>query len=348
MGHAERHAGVAGRDLAGRTVLVTGATDGIGRETALALGRLGARVLVHGRDRRKADRVLEELEAAGAAGGEAYLADFADLDAVRDLAADVRADADGLDALVNNAGGWFTDGRLTDAGVEYTFAVNHLAPFVLTGELLSTLRAAGGDRPARVITVSSEAHRQGSIELDAVRDVADYSGWAAYCRSKLANVLFTRDLSRRLRAAGAPVTANALHPGVVPGSGFARNAPGPIRALVQGVGRLDRLLPFVDSPAEAAATSVYLVAARAVADVSGGYFVDCDRRTPAPAARDDAVARRLWEFSAEAAGADPLPVGASDGDGDGDAATDPNPDLDPDPDPDPDRDPDPGREPPSA
>jgi len=320
MGRAARHAGVDGRDLDGRTVLVTGATDGIGRETAVALGRLGARVLVHGRDRRKADRVLERLETAGATGGEAYLADFSDLGAVRDLAASVRADVDGLDALVNNAGGWFTDGRLTDAGVEYTFAVNHLAPFVLTGDLLPALRAAGGDRPARVVTVSSEAHRQGSLDLDAVRDVSGYSGWAAYCRSKLANVLFVRELSRRLRAADEPVTANALHPGMVPGSGFARNAPAPVRALIRALGRFDRLLPVVDSPAAAAATSVHLVAARGVADVSGGYFVDCDRRTPAPAARDDADARRLWRFSADVAGADPLPA---EGGGTGDADTDP-------------------------
>ncbi|MFB6167481.1 MAG: SDR family NAD(P)-dependent oxidoreductase [Haloferacaceae archaeon] len=288
----EDGAGVAGVDLSDRTVLVTGATSGIGRETALALGRLGAEVLVHGRNREAGEDVARKLDASAGAGA-FRAADLADLDAVEGLAE--WASAFGPDVLVNNAGGYFREGRLTDAGVEYTFAVNHLSQFLLTERLRPDLPDDG-----RIVVVSSEAHRSGSLDLRSVRSVDSYSSWGAYARSKLANVLHAKGLAERLPAGGP--TANALHPGVVPGSGFLRGLPAPFRALAGLAGGL-AAVPFVgvESPAEAAETSVYLAAAPGV-DASGAYFDDCQERRPAAAARDDRAAERLWEWSQETLG----------------------------------------------
>ncbi len=300
----EAIAGVADADLSGRTVLVTGATDGIGRATALALGRLGAHVIVHGRDREKGETVRDRIaETAGSA--ELCLADFASQAAVRDLARAVRADHDELHALVNNAGGFFPAGELTEDGVESTIAVNHLAPFLLTHELFPQVAAAEG----RVVTVSSDAHRPATIDFDSFRSVDSHSGWTAYGQSKLANVLFTRELHRRLRAAGSPVTTDALHPGGVPGTGFARHMPGPVEVLTDAVEALPDVLtgPFVTSVAEGAATPVYLCVTSEAGD--GDYWVDCRRTRPAPAARDPDLARRLWRVSATLTGVDPAAIG---------------------------------------
>ncbi len=264
---------------------MTGATSGIGRATALALGRLGATVLVHGRDRESGQAVVEEL---GDGGHGFRRADFADLTAVEGLAEWARERDP--DVLVNNAGGYFRAARLTDAGVEYTFAVNHLAPFLLTERLRPVLPDDG-----RVVNVASEAHRGASLGFEALRSVDDYSGWRAYRRSKLANVLHARALADRLDGP----TANALHPGVVPGSGFVRNLPAPVRGIVSLAGGLAGV-PFVgvDSPTEAAQTSVYLAAAPGLR-TTGAYFDDCAERTPSAAARDDRTADRLWTWSAE-------------------------------------------------
>jgi hypothetical protein len=292
-GRPEVGAGVADADLSGRTVLVTGATDGIGRETALALGRLGAHVLVHGRDRQKGEAVLDALAATAADGADLYLADFASQSAVRDLASAVRADHDTLDALVNNAGALFRRGRRTEDGLEYTIAVNHLAPFLLTHELFDALEDASG----RVVNVSSDAHRPATVDFESFRSVDSYSGIVAYGQSKLANVLFTRELHRRLRAAGSGVTTDALHPGGVPGTSFGRDLPAPARLATAFLEALPRgLTPFVTSVAEGAETPVYLV----VTDDAGGgdYYVDCRRRRPSGLALDGDLARRLWRVSA--------------------------------------------------
>ncbi|WP_435318716.1 SDR family oxidoreductase [Haloarchaeobius sp. TZWSO28] len=289
-------AGVADVDLQGQTVLVTGSTTGIGRETALALGSLGARVLVHGRDRRAGAETVHALQEQGTS-AEFFRADFASLADVRDFADDVKTTTGELDVLVNNAGGYFRQGRLTEEGVEYTFAVNHLAPFLLTNLLMPTLRAA----PAgRVVTVSSEAHRNGKLDLDGVESLEDYSSFSAYARSKLANVLFTFELARRLDT----VTANCLHPGVVPGSGFMRDLPMPIRKPAQFFGSLLAWVPFapVESVREGAETPTFLAASPEVAAVTGAYFDNCRQRRAAPAARDEDAQRRLWEYSVEAVG----------------------------------------------
>jgi NAD(P)-dependent dehydrogenase (short-subunit alcohol dehydrogenase family) len=295
-------AGVGGIDLSGKTYVVTGSTRGIGRRTALALARLGAHVVVHGRDEAKGKEVVER---AGRTRGSADLitADLSRLSSVRSLADEVRGAVGRIDALLNNAGGWFSEGSLTEDGVEYTFAVNHLAPFVLTAELLPLLAETEG----RVVTTSSSAHRRGGHELttDAVTTVDGYSGFSAYCRSKLANVLFTRELSRRLDVSGTPVTANCFHPGAVPGTGFARGTPLPFRLAARLVSALPEPLQsrLVTTPEEGAETAVML-ASRPSLGVSGEYLKDLRPSNPSEEARDDEKARTLWGTSEALTGAE--------------------------------------------
>ncbi|PSQ42865.1 daunorubicin C-13 ketoreductase [Halobacteriales archaeon SW_5_68_122] len=285
----EARAGVADVDCTGRQALVTGSTSGIGRAAAVALGRLGADVIVHGRDVAAGEHVVEDIEAVGA-DARFVAADFADVAAVQELAETVRAETDGLDLLVNNAGGLFRDGRLTDLGIEYTFHVNHLSPYLLTTELLDHLRPG-----ARVVTTASAAHRGTSLDLDAVRSVDGHSGTRAYGHSKLANVLFSAELARRLEADGREVTANSLHPGAIPGSGFSRFLPGPLPGLVQ----LLEAVPGVTSVEDGAAELLFAGVSPRTADVSGRYFADQQPKTPSNAARDPEAARRLWAFSAK-------------------------------------------------
>jgi len=285
----EQLADVADLDCTGTQALITGSTSGIGREAALALGRLGAGVIVHGRDAEAGRDVVAELTDLGA---EATFveADFADVGAVRELAATVRAETDGLDLLVNNAGGLFRDERLTDLGVEYTFHVNHLSPYLLTAELLDHLRPG-----ARVVTTASAAHRGTSLDLERVQNVDSHSGTRAYSHSKLANVLFSAELARRLEADGREVTANSVHPGAIPGSGFGRFLPGPLPNLVQ----LLEAVPGVTSVEDGAAELLFAGVSPRTADVSGRYFAGQQPKTPSSAARDPEAARRLWAFSAE-------------------------------------------------
>ena len=301
MTRPEQQAGVADVDCSGLTALVTGSTSGIGRETALTLGRLGADVIVHGRDRAAGRAVVDELAAVGS-NATFEPADFADVSAVESLAAAVDDQVDDLDILINNAGGLFGEGRLTDLGVEYTFHVNHLAPYLLTAELLPTLTD-----DARIITTASAAHRGASLDLDAVESVADYSSFSAYQRSKLANIQFSFELARRLERTDRAITANAFHPGAIPGSGFTRFLPGPVSELVGLAGRL----PFVPTPADGAATAVYLAVSSRVDSVSGRYFADCEPTQPTAAARDRTAASRLFGRSAELLDI-PVPLPASD------------------------------------
>lgn len=299
---AEVGAGVENVDLSGRTVLVTGATDGIGRETALALGRLGARVLVHGRSPEKGEELLDALDETDADGAELFLADFATQERVHELAAEIARKYDRLDCLVNNAGGLFTDGRLTDDGIEQTFAINHLAPFSLTADLYGLL--AENSRDGRVVVVSSDAHRGASMNFERLRTIENdsYSAWTAYRRSKLANVLFTYELADRAEA----ITANCLHPGAVPGSGFGRDLPAPIRAGLSLVEAVPTPFsgPFVESVVEGAQTPVYLAASPEVANTTGEYFKNCKRARSSSASRDERTQRRLWDVSVELSGTD--------------------------------------------
>ncbi|WP_435125124.1 SDR family NAD(P)-dependent oxidoreductase [Halobaculum sp. D14] len=289
----ESLAGVADVNLSGRTAVVTGATSGIGRETALALARLGADLVVHGRDAAAGERVVAAAEDVGA--DAAFLsADFADPVAVDGFADAVRAHTPTVDLLVNAAGAHFSDGRLVDCGAdraERTFAVNHLAPFRLTRRLRDVVADDG-----RVVVVASRLHRRADGSFD-VRSVDGYDGFAAYCRSKLANVLFADAAAERL---DGPAVASC-HPGFVPGSGLWREASLPVRVAVGALAALPNVLTpgVVDTAAEAAATPTWLAASQRQAAIhpGGGYFVDCEPAEPSDVARDDAVREDLWALS---------------------------------------------------
>ena len=282
-------AGVPSADCTGMVALVTGSTNGIGRAAARALGRLGARVIVHGRDREAGTAVVRSIEEEGRE-ATFVAADFTDPGEVRALAESVRAQTDGLDLLLNNAGGLFREGHLVGPGVERTFHVNHLAPYLLTANLLSHLREG-----ARVVTTASDAHRGAQLDLDRVRTVDGYSGMGAYAHSKLANVLFASELARRLDATGRSVVSNSVHPGFVPGSQFGRFLPGPLAGLFRMIG----LVPGTSSVADGAAELLHVAASPSTADVSGRYFSGQSPATPTEAARDPAAAERLWTRSAE-------------------------------------------------
>lgn len=275
--------------LTGRTCLVTGATRGIGRATAAALARMGAVVILHGRDQDLVHTVCGEVAAStGNSRVSGVVADFASLRDVRRLAREISRLHDRLDLLVNNVGIGAIRRETTIDGFERQFAVNHLAPFLLT-KLLLELRQL---RPAaRIVNVSSMAHRSGTLDFDDLNwERRKYKGLQAYSDSKLANILFTRELARRLEGTG--ITANCLHPGVV-----ATN-------IFSGMGWAGRLFGFVARPwllsaEQGAETSVYLAASPEVARVSGKFFDKCEATEPAPAANDDAAAERLWTVSEE-------------------------------------------------
>ncbi len=272
--------------MQGKTVLITGANQGIGKASALELARRGAKVVLVSRNEAKGKAALEEVRAA--ANGEAPLllvADLASLADVRRLASDFRKQHDKLDVLLNNAGLIVPTRQTTADGFEETFAVNHLAPFVLTGELVDLLKKTPG---SRIVNVSSEAHRRGTMHWDDLELREGYGSFKAYSQSKLANVLFTYELSRRLEGTG--VTANCLHPGVV-GSGFGQTYKGAFSILV----RLGK--PFLLSNEAGARTSVYLASSPDVVGVTGKYFDKCKPSRSNAVSYDEASWARLWEVS---------------------------------------------------
>lgn len=279
-------------------ILLTGGTSGIGRAAAPRLAADGATVVITGRNRAAGEAVAEEIAAAHAAAeGRFIRVDFAEFDAVRDLARTIRRDYDRLDALVNNAGLASDDRVLTPDGIERTFAVNHLAPFLLTASLASRLRESA---PARVVTTSSAMHRQGDLaDLEATVAGEDYDGWMAYADSKLANVLFTWELADRLADAG--VAAAAFHPGWVPSTGLFREASTSTRLVTGIAGTVARVAPVgpLESNATAGAALADLVTER---DLEPGSPVYVDRRRraePVATAWDAELRERLWERSAE-------------------------------------------------
>jgi NAD(P)-dependent dehydrogenase (short-subunit alcohol dehydrogenase family) len=278
--------------MSGEVCVVTGATSGIGRATAAALAGRGAQVVLVGRDRRRAEAAAAEVAAAGGPAPRLEIADLASMGQVRALADRLGA-LERIDVLVNNAGLMAGQRRVTADGYDEVFAVNHLAPFLLTNLLLGQLTGAG---PARVITVTSDAHASARLDLDDLQLERGWEGWRAYAGSKLANILFTRELARRL--AGTAVTANCAHPGLVR-TRFGREIRGPMRVGVT----LAR--PVMLSPRRGARTIVYLATSPQVAGATGGYYVKSRRREPSPAARDDAAARRLWRLSEELTGLAP-------------------------------------------
>jgi NAD(P)-dependent dehydrogenase (short-subunit alcohol dehydrogenase family) len=261
-----------------KTLLITGATDGIGRETARQLLTKGFRILVHGRTLEKANNVLAELLREQPTGqAEAVYADLATMQQVLALVEQVKSKTEVLDRLINNAGVYEQKRRLTEEGLEYTMAVNHFAAFLLTHELLPLLKKAP---EARVITVSSIAHESGRLDLNDLSFATGYSAYGAYAASKLANVLFTVALAKRL--AGTSVTANCLHPGVIS-----------TKLLHKGFGIGGA------SVATGARTSVYLASAEEIGSISGQYFVDCRPTKASRTARNAEFAEALWQATEE-------------------------------------------------
>lgn len=273
-------------DMAGKVVMVTGATNGIGKQTALALARMGATVIVVGRSRARCDATIATLSAeTGNNALEAMVADLSSMAEVRRLAAEFKAKHARLHVLINNAGAIFMRRETTADGYERTFAFNHLSYFLLTNLLLDVLKASA---PARVVNVSSEAQQAGRIDWENLQGAKRYTGFGAYALSKLANVMFTYELARRLEGTG--VTANVLHPGFVR-SGFGHNNG----ALMRLAMRLVQV--FALSPEQGAQTSVYLASAPEVEGITGKYWIRCKPARSSPASLDEADWARLWQIS---------------------------------------------------
>ena len=276
-------------NLMGKICLVTGATSGIGKVTASVLASRCAEVIVTGRSLEKIENTVQEIKSETGNGAvHGLLADFSDLDQVRDLAGNFKALFSRLDVLVNNAGSFFNTRRETQYGVEKTFLVNHLAPFLLTNLLLDTIQASG---EARIVNVSSDAHRYGSINFDDLGFKKGYVGMKAYARSKLANILFSYELVRRLGE--SRVEVNALHPGHVATDIWRNDFSfiGPALKKVMGM--------FALTPEEGADNTIYLASSPDVAGVTGKYFVKREPAQSSPLSYDEDLAKRLWEISEE-------------------------------------------------
>jgi NAD(P)-dependent dehydrogenase (short-subunit alcohol dehydrogenase family) len=272
--------------MQGKTVLVSGANQGIGKATAMALAAKGARVVIVARNGDKGRAALAEIQAAGPAAAELIVADLSSQEQVRRTAAEFKARHDRLDVLVNNAGVFVPERHTTVDGLEETFALNHLGYFLLTRELLDVLQSTPA---ARVVNVSSEAHRSAKMLWDDVQfEKTRYRSMKAYGQSKLANVLFTYELARRLEGTG--VTANCLHPGVI-GSGFGHTYGGALSVLLK-VAR-----PFLLSAEEGARTSVYLASSPEVAGVTGKYFSKCKPVPSNTVSYDVPSQQKLWSLS---------------------------------------------------
>jgi NAD(P)-dependent dehydrogenase (short-subunit alcohol dehydrogenase family) len=276
--------------MSDKVCVITGATSGIGEVTAARLAADGARTILVARGRDKGERVVHAIEANGGK-AELVVADLASFADVRRAAKEILATCPRLDVLVNNAGAIFMNRTLTADGLESTFAVNHLAPFLLTNLLLARLRESA---PARIVNVASRAHRGGRIDFDDLERKRSYKGLNAYAQSKLCNILFTYELARRLE--GSRVTANCLHPGVI-ASGFGKNQPGLFELGVRLVA------PLLTSAEKGARTSLYLAESKDVEGVTGKYF-DSDTREvrSSSVSYDVAAQKRLWDVSEKMVG----------------------------------------------
>lgn len=282
--------------LAGKTILITGATRGIGEVAAVELAKLGATIVAVGRERSRMDATAAAIRAASGRAPDTLLGDLSSQADVRRLAGEFRARYDRLDVLVNNAGAVFTSRHESRDGIEMTWALNHLSYLLLTNELLDLLKASG---PARVVSVSSEAHRGARIHWDDPEGKRGFNAWGAYGQSKLANILFTVELARRLE--GTRVTANCLHPGFV-ATGFGKNNGG-LWQWLMGLAQLAAI-----SPAEGAKTTIYLASSPEVAAISGRYFDKSKVAVPSAEAQRAADATRLWELSERMVGISPAPA----------------------------------------
>jgi NAD(P)-dependent dehydrogenase (short-subunit alcohol dehydrogenase family) len=274
--------------MQGKTCLVTGATSGLGAHAALELAKLGARVIVGGRSATKCAERAEEIRRVTGGRAEIAVADLASMEEIRRMASDVAGKFDRLDVLVNNAGTYLFERTLTVDGFEKTFAVNYLAPFLLTNLLLDRLRASPS---ARIVNVSSMAHVDGAIDFDNLQGERRYERLDAYARSKLALLMFTYELARRLQ--GTSVAANAIHPGVVATELGSEGGPGAwLRVRVRNLTKRSML-----TPAEGGRYLVHAASAPELEGVSGRYLDQGRDTRSSPASYDEAAARRLWDIS---------------------------------------------------
>jgi NAD(P)-dependent dehydrogenase (short-subunit alcohol dehydrogenase family) len=277
--------------MKGKTVVITGGTSGIGEVAAEALAQMGARIILVARNRSRADATLARLRRGGpGAAHSTYLADLTRLAEMKRVAAEIANREPPIDILINNAGALFGTRRLTEDGLEYTFALNHMAYFVVTEGLRERLLVSGG---ARIINTASAAHQRATLDFDDLQSANGFRATKAYSRSKLCNILFTRELARRVHDTG--VTANCLHPGFV-ATRFADESGG----LISRFAWLAKF--FAISPAEGAQTIIYLASSPEVANMTGKYFYKCRPTTPSAAALDDRAALALWQRSAALAG----------------------------------------------
>jgi len=273
-----------------KTVLVTGASSGIGQATAVGLAKLGARLILQGRTPSRCAEALDAVRAVAKADVDFIEADLSTAEGVASLAEQTAKLTDHLDVLINNAGVTMLSRETTSEGFERTFAVNHLGYFRTTGQLLPLLQKATS---ARIVNVASEAHRFGTLDLDDLDNEKNFSGMRVYGQSKGANLLFNVELARRL--VGSNITTNALHPGGIR-SNLGRGQ-GPLLNLVHSVVSL-----FLKSPEEGAKTSIFLASAQELEGVSGRYFAKCREKQAAGHAVDPARAKQLWELSEERTG----------------------------------------------
>ena len=275
----------------GKTVVIRGGTSGIGEIAAERLALMGARIVLIARNQFRGEVTLARLyERAPGLDHTVHYADLARLPEMKRVAAEIANKEPRIDVLINDAGAMFSSRRLTEDGLEYTFALNHMAYFVVTEGLRERLLASS---PARIVNVSSAAHQGARLDFDDLQSAKGFGAMKAYSRSKLCNILFTRELARRLHGTG--VTANCLHPGFV-ATRFGDQSGGVISRFV-GLAKL-----FAISPEKGAETIIYLATSTAVTETTGEYFYKCRPITPSQAARDDRAALLLWERSAALAG----------------------------------------------
>lgn len=275
------------KELDGKIFLVTGATEGIGKAAALAFAKEGASLALVGRSRDKTERTVGELKAASGNGNiESLIGDMSSIAEVRAVAQKFRDTHDRLDVLVNNAGAVFKEYAVSADGLEMTFALNHVGYFVLTTALLDLVKQTPG---ARIVSTSSGAHMTGKVDLQTIAKRNGKAGFSAYADSKLANILFTRELARRLE--GTSATANCMHPGFVQ-TGFGLNNPGWMASLIKVSGSL-----FARTPEKGAETLVWLATSAEAGQHNGQYFHDKKVARISKRAQDDALAKGLWQLT---------------------------------------------------
>ncbi len=279
-----------GQWIRGKTCMITGATSGIGRSSALELGKMGAQLILVCRNRERGEELLREIQSNGNSEVELMIADLESQAQIRKLAADFLATKTPLHVLINNAGVFNLKRKTTSDGIEEVFAVNHLAYFLLTMLLLDRIKESA---PARIINIASDLHRRATVKFDDLGGERSYGGMSSYGQSKLGNILFTYELARRL--AGIGVTVNCVHPGAV-ATNLAKNNGAVAKIVWKLIGA------FMKSPDDGARTQVYLASSPEMEGVTGRYFIDSKEARSSAESHDAAIARRLWDISAQMTG----------------------------------------------